>query len=90
MQADVIIIGTGQAGVPLATRLAQAGKRVLIAERGDAGGTCVNVGCTPTKTMIASARAAHVARTARRLGVGAWMVSISHTRRLAIAQALAE
>ena len=44
MQADVIIIGTGQAGVPLATRLAQAGKRVLVAERGDAGGTCVNVG----------------------------------------------
>src|SRR5258708_35355289 len=68
MQADVIIIGTGQAGVPLATRLAQAGKRVLVAERGDAGGTCVNVGCTPTKTMIASARAAHVARTCARLG----------------------
>ncbi len=66
---DVIIIGTGQAGVPLATRLAAAGKRVLIAERGNPGGTCVNVGCTPTKTLVASARAAHVARTAGRLGV---------------------
>ena len=69
MDYDVIIIGTGQAGVPLATRLAAAGKRVLVAERGQPGGTCVNYGCTPTKTLIASARAAHVARTAGRLGV---------------------
>jgi pyruvate/2-oxoglutarate dehydrogenase complex dihydrolipoamide dehydrogenase (E3) component len=69
MTFDVIIIGTGQAGVPLATKLAAAGRRVLIAERAAAGGTCSNTGCTPTKTMIASARAAHVARTAGRLGV---------------------
>jgi pyruvate/2-oxoglutarate dehydrogenase complex dihydrolipoamide dehydrogenase (E3) component len=66
---DVIIVGTGQAGVPLATRLAAAGKRVLIVERGKPGGTCVNAGCTPTKTLVASARAAHVARTGQRLGV---------------------
>ena len=66
---DVIVVGTGQAGVPLADRLARAGKRVLVAERGELGGTCTNSGCTPTKTMIASARAAHVARTAGRLGV---------------------
>jgi pyruvate/2-oxoglutarate dehydrogenase complex dihydrolipoamide dehydrogenase (E3) component len=69
MHFDVIVIGTGQAGVPLATRLAAAGKRVLIAERAALGGTCVNDGCTPTKTMVASARAAHVARHAGRLGV---------------------
>ena len=69
MDLDVIVIGSGQAGVPLATRLARAGKSVLLAERGDLGGTCVNTGCTPTKTLVASARAAHVARTARRLGV---------------------
>src|ERR1700674_5433557 len=69
MDADVIVIGSGQAGVPLAVRLAGAGRRVLLAERQYLGGTCVNVGCTPTKTMIASARAAHVARTAERLGV---------------------
>jgi len=68
-KADVIIIGSGQAGVPLATRLAGRGKTVVIAERGALGGTCVNYGCTPTKTMIASARAAHVARTAARLGI---------------------
>src|SRR5258708_7660935 len=76
MQADVIIIGTGQAGVPLATRLAQAGKRVLVAERGDARGHSVNLRCTPTKTMIASARAAHVARTCSRLGVHAGEVRV--------------
>jgi pyruvate/2-oxoglutarate dehydrogenase complex dihydrolipoamide dehydrogenase (E3) component len=71
LNLDVIIVGTGQAGVPLATRLAAAGKRVLILERGLPGGTCVNVGCTPTKTLVASARAAHVARTGARLGVHA-------------------
>ncbi len=73
---DVIVIGSGQAGVPLATRLARGGKRVLLAERGELGGTCVNTGCTPTKTMVASARAAHVARTAGRLGVRAEAVRV--------------
>jgi pyruvate/2-oxoglutarate dehydrogenase complex dihydrolipoamide dehydrogenase (E3) component len=76
MTFDVIVIGSGQAGVPLASRLAAAGKRVLLAERADLGGTCVNTGCTPTKTMIASARAAHVARTAGRLGVRAKQVEV--------------
>jgi pyruvate/2-oxoglutarate dehydrogenase complex dihydrolipoamide dehydrogenase (E3) component len=73
---DVIIIGTGQAGVPLGARLAAAGQQVLVIERAAAGGTCVNYGCTPTKTMIASARAAHVARTAGRLGVHAREVEV--------------
>jgi pyruvate/2-oxoglutarate dehydrogenase complex dihydrolipoamide dehydrogenase (E3) component len=76
MQFDVIIVGSGQAGVPLASRLAAAGKRVLIAERGEFGGTCVNDGCTPTKTLVASARAAHVARTCGRLGVRAPEVDV--------------
>ena len=66
---DAIIIGTGQAGPPLAGRLSDAGMKVAILERDLFGGTCVNTGCTPTKTLIASARAAHVARTAGRLGV---------------------
>ncbi|WP_242344308.1 dihydrolipoyl dehydrogenase family protein [Anaeromyxobacter terrae] len=69
MDLDAIIIGSGQAGVPLATRLAKHGRKVLLAERAELGGTCTNTGCTPTKTLIASARAAHVARTASRLGV---------------------
>ena len=69
MEADAIILGSGQAGVPLAIKLAAAGRRVLLVEREGPGGTCVNTGCTPTKTMIASARAAHVARTSGRLGI---------------------
>src|SRR5512145_1133611 len=69
MRVDVLVIGSGQAGVPLATRLAETGEKVLLVERKNLGGTCVNYGCTPTKTMVASARAAHVARRAGRLGV---------------------
>jgi pyruvate/2-oxoglutarate dehydrogenase complex dihydrolipoamide dehydrogenase (E3) component len=77
MKADVVIVGAGQAGIPLATRLAaEAKKRVVLVERAQLGGTCVNDGCTPTKTMIASARAAHVARTAARLGVTTGSVSV--------------
>jgi pyruvate/2-oxoglutarate dehydrogenase complex dihydrolipoamide dehydrogenase (E3) component len=76
MDFDVIVIGSGQAGVPLATRLARRGKTVLLAERGELGGTCTNTGCTPTKTLVASARAAHVARTAGRLGVRAEGVQV--------------
>jgi pyruvate/2-oxoglutarate dehydrogenase complex dihydrolipoamide dehydrogenase (E3) component len=59
---DAIIIGTGQSGPALARRLAGAGMRVAVIERGRFGGTCVNTGCTPTKTLIASAYAAHMAR----------------------------
>jgi pyruvate/2-oxoglutarate dehydrogenase complex dihydrolipoamide dehydrogenase (E3) component len=66
---DAIIIGTGQAGPPLAVRLAKTGKRVALIERGAFGGTCVNTGCTPTKTMVASAHAAHLARHAADYGV---------------------
>jgi pyruvate/2-oxoglutarate dehydrogenase complex dihydrolipoamide dehydrogenase (E3) component len=59
---DAIIIGAGQAGPALARRLAGAGMEVAIAERGRFGGTCVNTGCTPTKTLVASAYAMHMAR----------------------------
>ncbi len=73
---DVILVGSGQAATPLATRFASAGKRVVLIERGELGGTCVNTGCTPTKTMIASARGAHVARTSGRLGVHCGQVTV--------------
>src|SRR5579872_1936488 len=66
---DAIIIGTGQAAPPLARRLAGAGMKVAIIERGRFGGTCVNTGCTPTKTLVASAYAAHVARRGADYGV---------------------
>jgi len=61
---DAIVIGTGQAGPSLAARMAQSGMKVAIVERKLFGGTCVNTGCIPTKTMIASAYAAHMARRA--------------------------
>jgi pyruvate/2-oxoglutarate dehydrogenase complex dihydrolipoamide dehydrogenase (E3) component len=66
---DAIVIGTGQAGPSLARRLAGAGRKVAIIERKLFGGTCVNTGCIPTKTMVASAYAAHVARRAADYGV---------------------
>jgi pyruvate/2-oxoglutarate dehydrogenase complex dihydrolipoamide dehydrogenase (E3) component len=73
---DAIIIGTGQGGKPLAGDLAQAGWRTAIVERDRVGGTCVVRGCTPTKTMIASARVAHLARRAGDYGVRTGDVSV--------------
>src|ERR1700693_2851885 len=66
---DAIVIGTGQAGPSLAVRLAGAGMKVAIIERKLFGGTCVNTGCIPTKAMVASAYAAHLARRAADYGV---------------------
>src|SRR5260370_38315950 len=66
---DAIVIGTGQGGGPLGVKLAESGRRTAVIERHLFGGTCVNVGCTPTKTYVASARAAHVARHAGDYGV---------------------
>ena len=67
-QFDAIIIGTGQAGPPLAARFAGSGRTVAIIERHKFGGTCVNTGCTPTKTLVASAYATHVARRGAEYG----------------------
>src|SRR6185436_18864701 len=66
---DAVVIGTGQAGPPLAARLAEEGLKTAIIERKLFGGTCVNVGCVPTKTLVASARAAYIARRAADFGV---------------------
>ena len=66
---DAIIIGTGQSGPPLAERMTQAGMKTAIVERNLFGGTCVNVGCIPTKTLVASARAAYMARRGADFGV---------------------
>ena len=66
---DAIIIGTGQAGPSLAGRLNAAGQRVAVIERDRVGGSCVNAGCIPTKTLVASARAAHMARRAADFGI---------------------
>ena len=66
---DAIVIGAGQSGPPLAARFAQAGMSVALIEREHLGGTCVNDGCIPTKTLVASARVAQVARQAANFGV---------------------
>ncbi len=73
---DALIIGAGQAGGPLATAYANAGRRTVLIERAHVGGTCVNVGCTPTKTMVASARVAHLARCAADYGVQTGAISV--------------
>lgn len=68
-QYDAIVIGSGQGGAPLAHKLADLGQRVAIVEKAHLGGSCINYGCTPTKTMIASARIAHYARRGPEFGV---------------------
>lgn len=73
---SALIIGAGQAGGPLAGALARAGWQVTLIEREHVGGTCVNEGCTPTKAMIASGQAAHVARSSQVLGVSAGPVKV--------------
>ncbi|HEY4034859.1 MAG TPA: FAD-dependent oxidoreductase, partial [Ktedonobacteraceae bacterium] len=73
---DAIVIGSGQAGTPLSRTLAEAGWKTAIIEREHVGGTCVNEGCTPTKTMVASARVAYLARRGADYGVRTGPVSV--------------
>ena len=73
---DAIIVGAGQAGPALANRLTGAGKSVAIIERHLVGGTCVNTGCKPTKTLVASAYAARIAQRGAEYGVGVGAVTI--------------
>ena len=73
---DAIVIGSGQGGNPLAHKLADKGWQVALVERKHLGGTCINTGCTPTKTMVASSQVAFYARNAARWGVRASNVSV--------------
>jgi len=77
---DAIIIGTGQSGPPLARRLAGSGQKIAIIERGRFGGTCINTGCTPTKTLVASAYAVHVARRGADYGFSAGEIKVDMKR----------
>jgi pyruvate/2-oxoglutarate dehydrogenase complex dihydrolipoamide dehydrogenase (E3) component len=77
---DAVVIGAGQAGVPLARTLAQAGRRTALVERVHVGGTCINEGCTPTKTMVASARVAYLARRGADYGVRTGPVEVDLVR----------
>ena len=77
---DAIIIGAGQAGPSLAARCSKEGLKTVVIERGAFGGTCVNVGCTPTKTMVASARAIHLARRGAEFGFSAGAIQVDMAR----------
>jgi len=77
---DAIVVGSGQAGTPLGSALADAGLRTALIEREHVGGTCVNEGCTPTKTMVASARVAYLARRGADYGVHTGPITIDQKR----------
>jgi len=77
MKYDAIIIGSGQAGNPLSESLTDQGLKVALIEKAHLGGTCINTGCTPTKTMVASAQVAHYARNAARWGVHTGKVRVN-------------
>src|SRR6267142_5761698 len=77
---DAIVIGSGQAGTPLSQALASAGMRTALVERVHVGGTCINEGCTPTKTMVASGRVAYLARRGLDYGVHTGAVRIAMER----------
>jgi pyruvate/2-oxoglutarate dehydrogenase complex dihydrolipoamide dehydrogenase (E3) component len=80
MHYDAIVIGAGQAGVPLSTALARAGWKTVLVEREHVGGTCINEGCTPTKTMVASARVAYLTRRGADYGVQTGPVWVDMTK----------
>jgi pyruvate/2-oxoglutarate dehydrogenase complex dihydrolipoamide dehydrogenase (E3) component len=80
MKYDAVIVGSGQGGNPLAFRLADLGWSVALIEEKNLGGTCINVGCTPTKTMVHRAQVAHYARSGSRWGVNATNVSVDLAR----------
>ena len=90
MVHDAVIIGTGQSGKPLALALARAGWKVAVIEREHVGGTCINTGCTPTKTLVASGRVAYLARRAADYGVGTGKVSIDMPKVRARKQGMVE
>src|SRR5580704_15564215 len=82
-QYQAVVIGSGQGGNPLCKALAQAGMRTALVEREHVGGTCVNEGCTPTKTMVASGRVAYLARRGPDYGVrtGALRIAMERVRK---------
>lgn len=87
---DAIVIGTGQAGPYVTSRLAGAGMKVAVIERNAFGGTCVNTGCIPTKTMVASAYAARVAARAAEYGVDVGSVRVDMKRVMARKEAVSK
>jgi len=89
-QFEAVVIGTGQGGVPLAVALARAGRKTAIVEKGDVGGSCVNRGCTPTKTMVAGSRVAYLARRTSDYGVETGPVDVDMEKVRARKRAIVE
>src|SRR5262245_35162288 len=87
---DAVILGSGQAGKPLASALANAGWKTVIVERAYVGGTCINYGCTPTKTMVASARVAYLARRSADYGVEVGPITVDMRRVVARKQGIVD
>lgn len=87
---DLVVIGAGQGGIPLASDLAKAGMRVALVERKHVGGSCVNFGCSPTKAALASAKVAHDARRAHEFGIDIPQVSVDFQAVLERARRMAE
>src|ERR1700733_12426924 len=91
---DAIVIGAGQAGTPLTVALAEAGRKTALVESQHVGGTCINVGCTPTKTLVASARIAYLARRAADYGIRCGPVGVDleqiHRRKQVIVEEFRE
>src|SRR5580698_4419238 len=77
---QAIVIGSGQGGTPLCQALAKSGLRTALVERAHVGGTCVNEGCTPTKTMVASGRVAYLARRGADYGIGTGAITVDMAR----------
>ena len=77
---DAIILGSGQGGTPLSKALGQAGWRTAMIERKFVGGTCVNTGCTPTKTMVGSARVAYMSSRGEEFGIHAKVTGVNMER----------
>ncbi len=90
MKYDAIIIGSGQAGFPLAGALTARGLKVALAEGGHVGGTCINTGCSPTKTVIASARAAYMAKRGADFGVMTGQIQIDFEKVMARKEAIVQ
>jgi pyruvate/2-oxoglutarate dehydrogenase complex dihydrolipoamide dehydrogenase (E3) component len=88
VEFDAIIIGSGQAGSPLAFALARHGWKVALVERSHLGGTCINTGCTPTKTLVHRAEVAHYARNGARWGVSTREASVELPKIIAQKDAL--
>ena len=76
---DAIVIGSGQGGLPLVRKFADMNWNVAMVESGKLGGSCINYGCTPTKTMLSSARVAHIARLAPSFGIHTGAVEVNMT-----------